>query len=772
MRFILVAMFGLCAWAQDAVPGRYLVELTDQPALARQGNLNRIRAGQRQLAARLAERRLPIRGRLEHVANALIVEGSDATTLAALPGVRRVTPVVRLRPLLDRAVVTHEIKSAWEAIGATTQAGAGIRIAIIDSGIDPAHPGFQAPELAKPEAAPEGVSEANAEFLNNKIIVARSYDGEPARDTTGHGTAVAMAAAGVIHEAPKGTIGGVAPGAWLGIYRADNLADHLFYSDTVLLALEDAVKDKMDIINLSIGSPGLYGGANGIFAEAMNRLNEAGILVVNAVGNTPGPMMVDDRASHAKVLGVGANKLSAAVQPAVVPSIGKSMPAAAGDGLSGLEPITGSLTLLGAIDPSETACNALAEGQLTAAIVLVVSGDCEVPVKLTNLAAAGAKAVVLYNGDGSDAEAVVLLPSVVPPILPVLSLGNSDGLKLKEYASTNEDFQVQLRFPFGGKAPTGVAGFSSSGPSPDLAIKPDLVASGAPLYTAAKKGTFDPATCPVCDPSGYANVQGTSFATPLVSGAAAVLKAARPGLTLADYRSLLVNGTSPLLLSGGTLAAVTSAGAGYLNLLNAVQATVTAEPATLSLASGPGTIDLSKPFTLKNLTKNPGTWTLAVESADQARPELNSGSLTLEAGASGEVQLQWKAAELAPGAYQGYVTATDAATGTVARIPYWYAVEGGEPVLISVVSPGVLQAAAGSTVQILFRVHDAAGLALIREVTATAATEGLKVVSLESAFDAAPGIWVLQVQLLGGAEPPRVRIDCGELSKTFEITVL
>ena len=79
-------------------------------------------------------------------------------------------------------------------------------------------------------------------------------------------------------------------------------------------------------------------------------------------------------------------------------------------------------------------------------------------------------------------------------------------------------------------------------------IKPDLVAVGANIYTAAQK--LDPGG-ELYDPSGYGVFDGTSFSAPLVSGAVALVKAARPGLTAAQYRSLVINNTGRISYVAG-----------------------------------------------------------------------------------------------------------------------------------------------------------------------------------------------------------------------------
>src|SRR6185295_5865797 len=109
-----------------------------------------------------------------------------------------------------------------------------------------------------------------------------------------------------------------------------------------------------------------------------------------------------------------------------------------------------------------------------------------------------------------------------------------------------------------------MASFSSRGPNVDLAIKPDVVAVGNNLYLATQKTNPFGA---LYDASGYlANGPGTSLSSPLVAGAAAVVKSARPGLTAAQYRSLVVNSAAALSAANGSALPVQSTGAGLLNV--------------------------------------------------------------------------------------------------------------------------------------------------------------------------------------------------------------
>jgi subtilisin family serine protease len=101
---------------------------------------------------------------------------------------------------------------------------------------------------------------------------------------------------------------------------------------------------------------------------------------------------------------------------------------------------------------------------------------------------------------------------------------------------------MQVALDFTGATPfparTDLSDFSSRGPSVGSALKPDLVAVGEEIVTGAQNSFSDGESYSA---SGFIDTAGTSFSTPLAAGAAAVLKAARPGLSVGQYRSLLIN---------------------------------------------------------------------------------------------------------------------------------------------------------------------------------------------------------------------------------------
>jgi subtilisin family serine protease len=418
------------------------------------------------------------------------------------------------------------------------------------------------------------------------------------------------------------------------------------------------------------------------------------------------------------------------------------------------------------------ACKPFDEGSLAGRIPLIERGDCTFTVKLNNAAAAGAQAAVVYNSATPATGApddIIIMNVDDGPSIPGLFIGRTDGLRLKELIATLEDLQVQLRFPNAAGLPNAVSSFSSRGPSIDLRIKPDLLATGSTVYTAAVQA---PASeCELCDPSGYLAVAGTSFSAPITAGAAAVLKAARPGLTGDEYRSLLINSASPFRLADGAIAPVMSAGAGMLNLKNAVSSTLAAAPVSLSFSSGGGTLDQKKPLRLKNLSADPVEYALAVESANDAKLTLPAESVTLEPGATQTLDLAFTAADLAPGAYEGFVKITNKNTSAESRIPYWYAVQGSVAGAIALLRVDPSTVRAGDTVRVWFRVHDKAGLVLAEPApVAVPVSGGGSVVSLAGTARTYPNSWLLTYRTGPTAGPNVFTLRIGDESFTYQLT--
>ena len=212
------------------IPNQYILLLEDAPVSARFAAREQMRTTAavayrqqvetKQAAVRqeLAARNFQVFGSVSVLVNAIFVgaPASRVAELQSIPGVIGVRPVRRFKLALNRATQLMNAPAAWNVLGGASNAGKGIKIAILDSGIDQTHPAFQDSTLPMPAGFPictTGHPEDCA-YTSNKVIVARSYvrmlaagsnprnpaadsmpDDYSPRDRDGHGTAVASCAA-------------------------------------------------------------------------------------------------------------------------------------------------------------------------------------------------------------------------------------------------------------------------------------------------------------------------------------------------------------------------------------------------------------------------------------------------------------------------------------------------------------------------------------------------------------------------------------------------
>ena len=225
---------------------------------------------------------------------AVVVPRADVARLRSVPGVAEVYPSVTYHALLDRSPQLIGAPAMWGADLST--AGQGIKIGIVDEGIDQSHPFFNPAGYTMPAGYPKG----NTAYTTAKVIVARAF--APAGTTwkyaslpfdpelSEHATHVAGIAAGNYGTAESRTVtvSGIAPKAYLGNYKAltvptpgDGLDGN---SPEIAAAIEAAVKDGMNVLNFSIGEPEETPKRD-VVVDAIQAASAAGVVCVAAAGN-------------------------------------------------------------------------------------------------------------------------------------------------------------------------------------------------------------------------------------------------------------------------------------------------------------------------------------------------------------------------------------------------------------------------------------------------------------------------------------------------------
>jgi minor extracellular serine protease Vpr len=230
------------------------------------------------------------------------------------------------RPLMSESYKLIDATGAWSAAGGRANAGAGVKVGVIDTGIDPDHPFFDPTGFAYPSGFPKCDAadsashrpDTNCKYVSPKVIVAKVFynkakvQGLDAKAVQEHGTHVAGTIAGVtgktavVEGVTIGDLSGVAPGAWLGNYNVFPGNVGSARSEDILNAVEAAVLDGMDVLNLSLG--GGYRGNNDLLALGLDAAVEAGVVVAVAAGNSgPGPFTVESPGRARNVITVGAS---------------------------------------------------------------------------------------------------------------------------------------------------------------------------------------------------------------------------------------------------------------------------------------------------------------------------------------------------------------------------------------------------------------------------------------------------------------------------------
>ena len=554
--------------------------------------------------------------------NGLVVSGVSREELARLPGVRSVTrtDTILYTPTLDVTLDMIGASDFWQSLGGQGSAGEGVRVAVIDTGIDILNPFFDPAQFTMPGGYPLG----ETAFTTAKVIAARAYfrsgdpvdlerDTEDPMDHRGHGSHCAGIVAGNLDtvfdlSGTPVTVSGVAPRAHLMNYKVFYSAESGqsgAYDPELMAAFEDAIVDGADVISCSWGGPDdmVEGSeASQVYTSAL----DAGAVVVFAAGNEgSGPGTISHPGSLPDVLTVGSFSagryfagLVDVVSPAPVPGSLTGMPAIKGSispsfngNPVGPLPMISARTAGGGTN--NDGCLAFPWDAFDGVIALIERGNCTFSSKVTNAYLAGATAVIIFNNvDHADP---MTMGGVSVPI-PAVQVGNLDGIELEKWVIDNPGaiatISDGMHSYFGTGSVEVMAGSSGRGPTDDPVLKPDIVAPGVRVLSADAHSVGNSG-----DPWGLKS--GTSMATPHVAGAAALVRQKYPDLDPREVQSTLT-GSARLPFSRGFR--ILDIGAGLMDLERASNALSFAIPSTFSFGEGPAgtlfysTVQIGGPF--------------------------------------------------------------------------------------------------------------------------------------------------------------------------------
>lgn len=575
---------------------------------------------------RALDRNARVLGQTQAVLNAVLVE-VDASVLPRLardPAVMRIAPIGRYQIDLSETVPYIGAETV-QNLGVT---GRGVKVAVLDSGIDYTHAALGGsgnpadfagndPNTIEPGTFPTAKVVAGYDFVGSAWPNApETPDPDPLDDgpARGHGTHVADIIGG--HK-------GVAPGVDLYAVKVCSSVSTSCSGLALIQGMEYAADpngdgkfgDRVDVINMSLGSP--YGQPfDDDLAAAVDAASKLGILTVASAGNSADKPFANGTPGAADT---ALSVAQTAVPSAFLPLMQITAPAnIAGSFPAVFQPWAAPLTAAveaplqygngagGNLD----GCAAFAPGSLAGKIVLINRGGCNFTLKVKNVADAGGLVGVIgliapgdpfEGGDGGDR----------PITIPGFMVSQAVATRLRSgLPNTMVRFDPDVGVALAGS----MVGSSSRGPQHEdtLRIKPEIGAPGASVSAIAGSGTET-------GPFG-----GTSGAAPMVAGAAALLiegtggskatakgtangRAVGLGLTPVELKARLMNNgytdvvNDPLT---GALAPITRIGGGEVRVDAALEAPAAAwDNAAPQAALSFGFVDVTDTVTLKRTVR-------------------------------------------------------------------------------------------------------------------------------------------------------------------------
>lgn len=638
-----------------------------------------VRAAQKNTVRSLAAAGAKVERRYTDVISgvAATVKYKDLAAIAAVPGVVAVSPVVLFNRDNGNSNNHTGAAAAWASYGAT---GAGVKVAIIDTGIDYGHSDFGGSGLVSdytandPTTTTDGFAFPTAKVVAGYDFVGDAYDagGSGAAlvpvpdpdplDCGGHGTHVAGTAAGLGVNADGTTYTGAytqaaVNGAGLRIHpgsapQASLMAYKVFGcegsvdSSIIVAAIDRAVADGAHVINMSLGSA--YGSPLGVEQTAVANAVAAGVTVVASAGNNSyQPYLTGAPASTPAALSVAAANGIPSFPGAVVTDGTTSLTMINANGatlLSGSFPIKVVGNGAGGVS---LGCAAADYVDVAGKIAVVKRGVCPRVDRAILGQAAGAVAVIMINNAASlppyeDVIAGVTIPFLGLKGTQAAALVALDGVSVSMTATTIAN--PSYRYP---------ADFTSSGPrNQDAGVKPDVSAPGVSVYSAAVGSGND-----------YAVYSGTSMAAPHVAGIAALVKGAHPSWSAQNIKNAIASTASTSMAAINAMYPGRIIGNGMVDAQAAINAQVVfqgtkAGDAGLSFGVNQDE-DLDEEATVRliNLTSERITVDLSAEMSDGAVISVKPSTVSLKPGVN-KIEVEVSMSEAAVAATEAFPSDT------------------------------------------------------------------------------------------------------------------
>ncbi|WP_433363413.1 S8 family serine peptidase [Actinoplanes sp. CA-142083] len=687
---------------------------------------DRIRKAQAPVEQKARQLGGTVLGSYQHAYNGIKVRvnANELDTLAAAPGVVSVHALQTVKPDNTKGVPMIGAPAVWNA--PDKYRGEGIKVAVIDTGIDYTHADFGGPGTVAAYNAAHATETAPAaktlfgprapKVKGGIDLVGDSYNADPDSadyqpvphqdpnplDCNGHGSHVAGTIGGYGVTADGKTYQGsydkntVSANTWKvgpGVApKADLYAIRVFgcegSTDMTVDAIEWAVANDMDVINMSLGSP--FGTADAPESVAADNASKDGVIVVASAGNSGGaPYIVGSPSTATSTISVAANDPTASF-PGAHLSIGLDAINANGatfaDGVSLPIKVVGNGA--GGISLGCSVADFTAAG-VTGAIAVIARGTCARVAKAIYGQAAGAAAVLQVNSDGSYPPfegAITSNPDTGEPAnvtIPLLGVPNTAAAAL---IAANGQTTTLTNNQLANPSYTATASFSSGGPRVgDSWLKPDVTAPGVSISSAGS-GTGSDAVVE----------SGTSMAAPHTAGEAALVKQAHPDWRkVAYWKAAIVNTANP----GGIAGYSTRAdGAGLIQAPGAVDTQVIAlgDKGTSTLNYGFAELDRNysktKTITVKNFARTSQSFALLVASPSGSphSVKLSRTKVTVPGRGSVDVAVTLSVPAATAGSsaqfqdVAGLVTLTPSGKGVALRVPYYLV-----PQAVSNIDPSV-----------------------------------------------------------------------------------